>query len=192
MHTIIESKPYLGKIGKKAYTTSRLLIPRKLLDFYLKQCAWKGSRANYLHYLIQTYGRHLALYGLFPFAMKYKKKYQEEGLDLQQCDFVPEPSDWEELRNLGFAYGLAMCKFFVILLELDKMKWEAAGYPENFRAVLPRAPRKRPNKRNSVYFKAAQGKNNLKNFLFARHSTSLARVVDREEEFLLRIGWYSS
>ena len=133
----------------------------------------------------------MELYSLFPFAMKYKKKYQEEGLDLQHCDFVPEPSDWEELRNLGFAYGLAMCKFFVILLELDKRKWEEAGCPENFRAAPPRALRKRKNKLNSVYFESSKGKNSLKNFFFARHSTSLARVVDREEEFLLRIGWFS-
>ena len=93
--TLLESKVHLKNIGDRAYTPSRVLVPGRLMDYYTKRCKHFGGRANYLQHLIRVYGRHLEYYGLSPYAHKWKKKYQEKGLDLQKCDFVPEPSDKE-------------------------------------------------------------------------------------------------
>jgi len=195
---LLKSKLYLKDIGKRAYTTSRLLVPADLMNYYSERCEEFGGRAAYLDHLVQVYGRHLSYYCRFPYTAKWKKKYQSRGLDLEKCDFVPDPNTWEELRHIGFAYGLAMCKLFVLLLALEKRRWEEAGSPETFREKAPtpsqkrrRQRKNRKKKRNSVRLGSKLPQITTDNLLFGMHSTNLGRILDRNEESLLRIGWYS-
>lgn len=133
----IQNPPPLKKVKGQNFTPSSLLIPSSLMSYFCIRSAELGGIKHYFQYLIFTYGRHLDCYGIQPSSRKWKKEYQKEGLDLHQKNFKPDPLLWEEFRNISLAYGLAMCKFFTILLELEHKRWEEAGCPENFREKPP-------------------------------------------------------
>ena len=194
--TYIESKPYLHEIGKRAYTSSTLKIPRELLDYlYMREAAF-GSRRDYFSHLIRTYGRYLGRFGFDKFAFKWKKAYQAQGQDLKRADFVPNPADWEELRHLAFAYGLSMCYLFVEILRLEKRRWEKAGKPEHFVEKPPKKSlvkggriRKKKWKRKNASYYFQSDKITKENLSNSPSTTGLDRQINRAELFLLRIGW---
>lgn len=128
----IDNSKALFQVGIRAYTPSTLLIPRHLVAYFESRSIFFGSRRLYFRHLIVTYGRFLQHFGIEPNSDKWKKEYQEDGLDLQIRNFKPDPEFWEEFRHIAFAYGLGMCKLFVILLELEQKRWISEGRPENF------------------------------------------------------------
>ncbi len=132
MKASIKSFPTYNNVKFRAVTSSTLLIPMKMLEYFNTRERYFKSRGRYFEYLIMTYGRQLHKFGLNPTVMKWKKEYQKTGLDLQVRNFKPDPEFWEEFRHIGLAYGVGMCLLFVILLELEYKLWLEAGSPEKF------------------------------------------------------------
>ncbi|MCB1172742.1 MAG: DUF1564 family protein [Leptospiraceae bacterium] len=151
---ILNSFP-AAKIATRSVTSSTLLIPMHLMDYFQDRVRDFQGIGRYFEYLIITYGRQLTLYNIDPTNRQWKQKYQDQGLDLQVRNFKPNPELWEEFRHIGFAYGLAMCHLFVVLLELEYSRWQQATSPAVFHETPP-AKVKSPKERCELNKKPAQ------------------------------------
>ena len=172
------------EIETRAITCSTLLIPRRLLEYFTRRVRYFHTTSKYLEYLIVTYGRQLSCYGLNPASHKWKKKYQDSGLDLQIRNFKPNPELWEEFRHIAFAYGLAMCHLFVVLLELEYSRWLQAGSPANFHDTQIPKRKKRVNSKQKVSLK---DKKDILNLLFSTKYAILIRSMDFSRHRLHRM-----
>ena len=196
MKATILSSPTLSDIRRRAWTSSTLLIPEDRIEYFNKRILcfngrgrsrYGGSICGYFEYLIRNYANCLLKYGIDPTAIKWKKEYQEEGLELQKRNFKPEPDIWEKFRHISFSYGLSMCKMFVVLMELDHQRWVEAGCPDNF-YELPQqrnyTPDFRMNSRQKVSLKAKKA---ILNALSSNKYTILIRNIDFSRQKLHRI-----
>ena len=195
MKTFIQKKiPELSP-DAQIWTPSTLLIPDKLMSYYFQRCSALGSRRFYFRHLIQVYGFNLDYYLCYPQTNKWKKKYQNEDLDLQNLNFTPFPSDWEEYRNIGLAYGLSICHLFVFLLTLEYNRYIKAGCPENFVESPPsrRAQRKRRGKtrsaKNSLQIVVVNARPGTEDLKLSLPGTTLIRNIDSSRRILHRIAW---
>ncbi|MCB1173365.1 MAG: DUF1564 family protein [Leptospiraceae bacterium] len=148
----IQNSLSANAIETRAVTSSTVLIPKHLLDYFTQRVRYFKGIGRYFEYLTITYGRQLARYEIDPTSCKWKKKYQDPGLDLQIRNFKPDPELWEEFRHIAFAYGLAMCRLFVVLLELEYSLWLQAGSPATFHETQAARPSKRKERVNSKQF----------------------------------------
>ncbi|MCB1173016.1 MAG: DUF1564 family protein [Leptospiraceae bacterium] len=145
------------------------------------------SLGKYFESILAKYGRHLSRYGLDPVAAKWKQKYQAEGLNLQIKNFKPDPELWEEFRHIAFAYGLAMCRLFVVMLELEYKLWLEAGSPEDFADVSAPKTAEKEFIVNSNQNLLARDKEDILNLLSDNRSTILIRSLDYSRHRLHRI-----
>ena len=99
-----------------------LLIPDLDLGYFNLRCKESGSRKAYLHHLI---GNYLPLSGTQLRDLKrlagssWLTHYQKQNLNLQKRNFVPDPLDWECLRQAACGLGVSMCFLFVFLMHLE-------------------------------------------------------------------------
>ena len=142
---------------------------------------------GYFEYLIRNYANCLPKYGIDPTAIKWKKEYQDEGLELQKRNFKPEPDIWEKFRNISFSYGLSMCKMFVVLMELDHRRWIEAGCPDDFYELPPQRIYTRDFRMNSRKNISLEAKKAIVNALFSNKYTILIRNMDFARQKLHRI-----
>ena len=193
MEACLQNISLCKQISENHTTPSTLLIPIHLLDYYNFRCKdlGKDGRRLYFQHLIRVYGKHLAHFGLSPHSSKWKKKYQDEGLYLKKLNFVPFPEDWEQIRHLGFAYGLAICKFFVVLLELEYSRYIKAGLPSDFMEIPPEKLQKSENNAGQ----AKNSYNKLNSITISEYlnqfsttiGTLLIRDIDISKKILHRI-----
>lgn len=172
-------------------TASSLLIPNQLLLYFSLRSSLFGGSKYYFQYLIKTYARHLLQYGYKPIHSKWKNEYQQEGLDLQKRNFKPNPVFWEEFRNISSSYGLAMCKFFTILLELEHERWLDAGCPDDFHEIPPLQSKTNKSGMNSNSNTLQTAKIDLKTLLNSKNCTILIRSIDTYKEKLDRLHFIS-
>ncbi|MCB1174867.1 MAG: DUF1564 family protein [Leptospiraceae bacterium] len=184
---MVRSSLIASETESQLVSSSTLLIPRHLLDYFtLRVHDFRSVRA-YFEYLIVNYGRQLARYKINPASHKWKKKYQNPGLDLQIRNFRPDPRFWEEFRHIAFGYGLAMCNLFVILLELEHRLWLKAKSPAKFHETQPSQPaghRKSVNSRQNLHFGQ---KKYILNLLSSNEFAILIRSMDYSDQRLHRM-----
>lgn len=108
-----------ANIDLEDYSVSTLLIPKSLMDDFLKRKAkCNGNTSSYFKSLLRRF-RTITLSGLLPEPSKIKTEYQNTDLDLQKVNFRPRNSDWIELGELALAFGKSRCYMFIYLLKLD-------------------------------------------------------------------------
>ncbi|MBW0435755.1 DUF1564 family protein [Leptospira yasudae] len=105
-------------IFTKRESSSDLWIPKRTISNLKQKIAKHGSLKRVLSFLLNNNRNRLASF-LVP-SRKEKTSYQKANLDLVRFSLRPDASDWAELRLLARYYGISICQFFVILLDLDK------------------------------------------------------------------------
>ncbi|MCB1175198.1 MAG: DUF1564 family protein [Leptospiraceae bacterium] len=164
-----------------------MLIPKHLLEYFTKRVRFFQGTRTYFEYLTVNYGRQLASYELKLTSSKWKQKYQDPGLDLQVRNFRPDPELWEEFRHIAFAYGLAMCHLFVVLLELEYSLWKQAGSPAIFSKIKPSGTAKHYPCVNSRHRLSIKDRKQLMNLLSSTKCTVLIRSIDLLSQKLHRV-----
>ena len=182
----IQNSLSANEIETRAVTSSTLLIPLYLLDYFTLRVRYFKGIGRYFEYLIMTYSRQLARYKIDPASRKWKKKYQDPGLDLQIRNFKPNPELWEEFRHIAFAYGLAMCRLFVVLLELEYSLWLQAGSPAVFHEVQISRPPEQKSRVNSQQNLSLVDKKDILNLLSVTKGSILIRSMDFSRHTLHR------
>ncbi|RHX77401.1 DUF1564 family protein [Leptospira yasudae] len=105
-------------IFTKRESSSDLWIPKRKIANLKQKIVKYGSLKRALTFLLNNNRNRLASF-LEP-SRTEKTCYQKANLDLVRFSLRPEASDWAELRLLARYYGISICHFFVILLDMDK------------------------------------------------------------------------
>ncbi|MCG6168655.1 DUF1564 domain-containing protein [Leptospira sp. FAT2] len=121
-------------IFTKRGSSSDLWIPKLKISNLKQKIAKYGSLKSVLTFLLNNNRNRLASF-LEP-SRQEKTCYQKANLDLVRFSLRPEASDWAELRLLARYYGISICHFFVILLDLDQTESvsEFANLANNIRS----------------------------------------------------------
>ncbi|MCB1173240.1 MAG: DUF1564 family protein [Leptospiraceae bacterium] len=183
----VQSNQDKSEIRAQMVSSSTLLIPGHLLKYYRFRVNCFSGTGHYFEHLLATYGRQLARYSINPVTTQWKKKYQNKGLDLQIRNFKPNPELWEEFRHIAFAYGLAMCHLFVVLLELELKRWRAAGSPSVFFEKSSTPSQTNRKNVNSLHENPNLQAKEVIKLLYHKKSTVLIRSIDFSRSKLHRI-----
>jgi len=97
---------------------STLLIPEYLFCFYEELRDRHGGLSILLGFLIAKFYRNKGQIHLER-DIAATMDYQEEGLCLHREDFRSYENDWIKLKLLASSHNLSVCKFFVLLLQLE-------------------------------------------------------------------------
>jgi hypothetical protein len=103
-------------------TSSTILIPIHYMPFYqFKLKNFNNSPKEYLSFLLNRYD-FLIRNGIIPRNSKIETTYQDEGLELQRVDFIPDANDWAHLKCLKTFLNRSMSWIFVYLLYLNSLE----------------------------------------------------------------------
>ncbi|MBM9576499.1 DUF1564 family protein [Leptospira sp. 201903070] len=116
---------YAQSKSKRA-SSSDLWIPKRHALALKRRIARFGSLKNFLSLLL---ARNRSKFpSMFAFSKSEKTIYQNTNLDLVRFSFRPNSSDWAELRIVARYYGLSICHFFVMLIQIEEA--EASEIPQ--------------------------------------------------------------
>ncbi|TGM61904.1 DUF1564 family protein [Leptospira adleri] len=102
----------------KRISASDLWIPKRNVPALQRRISEFGSLKNFLHFLLTK--NRLNFFLLLIPSKNEKTIYQDVNLELVRFPFRPDSSDWAELRVVARYYGLSICNFFVILLQMEE------------------------------------------------------------------------
>ncbi|AOP36075.1 hypothetical protein A0128_13335 [Leptospira tipperaryensis] len=119
MRSLLKGKHVeLGDHSKsKRISASDLWIPKRYVPHLRRQIAISGSLKNYLEFLLIK--NRSKFPSMFDFSKNEKTTYQNLNLELVRFSFRPNSSDWAELRVVARYYGLSICNFFVMLIQIE-------------------------------------------------------------------------
>ncbi|MCE9500038.1 MAG: DUF1564 domain-containing protein [Leptospira sp.] len=110
--------------------SSTLLIPKRLISLYYEDLRRFGNRREYLRHLLRVTKQAVSNQKLKP-CKRFKRKYQEKGLNLEKIQFRPYISDWYEFTMIAFFLRRSLTELIVLVMEFTKMK----GVPTKYRRI---------------------------------------------------------